>query len=421
MSIIKITGSGAYEHTQETNHSLEYLKRTLTEHKLKPTLDHPDGSVTEEKLSAEVRDRMTKHESDIQEFNEKKADKSELDTKADKATVYTKSETDTIFSTKADKATTYTIAQTDTILSTKADKSYTYTKAEVDSIADDVKEKVDDYLIPETSSLSAQLIYVGEHKADRSELPTKVSQLENDKNYVTPEEIQPIYQDINYLDTQTRNLKTTKADKATTYTATETDDMLSTKADKADLDWKLIGEEEVTEADITTAGENGVTVVTIDLGAPIEQWYNETLIRVFIPKSSDLNPTITSGKLKIYMGDTETNSVTGDLACIIVGSQNNNVLVDARYKQEYTITSNWLNKQTLTHSYIAYRGYGASSGYVVNPFQAYNSVEAKSVNSASKRRFLSLLSFYGKAVNGVEEKTMFKYPAGTKISLYGRL
>ena len=114
MSIIKITGSGAYEHTQETNHSLEYLKRALTEHKIKPTLDHPDGSVTEEKLSAEVRDRMNKHESDIQEIS---------NSKADKATVYTKSETDTILSTKADKATTYTATETDDMLSTKADKA----------------------------------------------------------------------------------------------------------------------------------------------------------------------------------------------------------------------------------------------------------------------------------------------------------
>ena len=146
MSIIKITGSGAYEHTQETNHSLEYLKRTLTEHKLKPTLDHPDGSVTEEKLSAEVRDRMSKHESDIQELNEKKVDKSELDTKADKTTVYTKSETDTILSTKADKATTYTIAQTNTILSTKADKAYTYTKAEVQSKENELIEVLDEVL-----------------------------------------------------------------------------------------------------------------------------------------------------------------------------------------------------------------------------------------------------------------------------------
>lgn len=250
MSIIKITGSGAYEHTQETNHSLEYLKRTLTEHKLKPTLDHPDGSVTEEKLSAEVRDRMNKHESDIQEIS---------NSKADKTIVYTKSETDTILSTKADKADTYT-------------------KAEVDSIADDVKEKVDDYLIPETSSLSAQLIYVGEHKADRSELPTKVSQLENDKNYVIQEEIQPIYQDINYLDTQTRNLEAKKADKFDTYTATETDDMLSTKADKADLDsinslinknFELIATQTVSP-DTDGSLPNAIEFTVDDNGEPFE-------------------------------------------------------------------------------------------------------------------------------------------------------
>ena len=287
MSIIKITGSGAYEHTQETNHSLEYLKRTLTEHKLKPTLDHPDGSVTEEKLSAEVRDQMNKHESDIQELNEKKADKSELDTKADKTIVYTKSETDTILSTKADKATTYTIAQTDTILSAKADKADVLSLQElatlnnehvmthdtdIRNLTEDKANKTDVYFLQQWCD------NLNENKADRSELPTKVSQLENDKNYVTPEEIQPIYQDINYLDTQTRNLKTTKADKATTYTATETDDMLSTKADIADLDsinslinknFELIATQTVSP-DTDGSLPNAIEFTVDDNGEPFE-------------------------------------------------------------------------------------------------------------------------------------------------------
>lgn len=97
-------------------------------------------------------------------------------------------------------------------------------------------DDVDVILADNINAIANEVISNTENKADRSELPTKVSQLENDKNYVTPEEIQPIYQDINYLDTQTRNLEAKKADKLDTYTATETDDMLSTKADKADLD-----------------------------------------------------------------------------------------------------------------------------------------------------------------------------------------
>ena len=410
MSIIKITGSGAYEHTQETNHSLEYLKRTLTEHKLKPTLDHPDGSVTKEKLSAEVRDRMNKHESDIQEIS---------NSKADKATVYTKSETDTILSTKADKATTYTIAQTDTILSTKADKADTYTKAEVDSIADDVKEKVDDYLIPETSSLSAQLIYVGEHKADRSELPTKVSQLENDKNYVTPEEIQPIYQDINYLDTQTRNLEAKKADKFDTYTATETDDMLSTKADKADLDWKLIGEEVVTAADITAAGEAGVTAVTIDFGKPIDSWYSETMVITAIPISSAIN-NFTNGKLCVLFGKTEEGAINrSDGSPALVASQGNNALLTPAWNQQHIITSNWLGKKDLTHSYVNYKGYNAATGYTVSPYTTES--WSNKANSILNCRYLAVIGSYNVPNTNPVKKIIFKFPAGSKISIYGRM
>lgn len=66
-------------------------------------------------------------------------------------------------------------------------------------------------------------------KADRSELPTKVSQLENDKNYVTPEETESFvhsdtlasdYYNANYIDNIVNevssaigNIKETKADK----------------------------------------------------------------------------------------------------------------------------------------------------------------------------------------------------------------
>ena len=351
---------------------------------------------------------MNKHESDIQELNEKKADKSELDTKADKATVYTKSETDTILSTKADKATTYTIAQTDTILSTKADKAYTYTKAEVDSIADDVKEKVDDYLIPETSSLSAQLIYVGEHKADRSELPTKVSQLENDKNYVIQEEIQPIYQDINYLDTQTRNLEAKKADKFDTYTAAETDDMLSTKADKADLDWKLIGEEVVTDADITAAGEAGVTAVTIDLGAPIEQWYKETRIDIIIPASTDIN-SVNNG-LFVCMGATEALSLNSDSGCVLMRSQGNTYAVlQYQYLNQIIFHTVWDKALPLYSLFVnsPYNGYA----------YAYNVYGATTFKQKTKTAIgCQFISVSTKSNVGI-----FKFPAGTKISIYGRM
>ena len=421
MSIIKITGSGAYEHTQETNHSLEYLKRTLTEHKIKPTLDHPDGSVTEEKLSTELRDRMSKHESDIQELNEKKADKSELDTKADKTTVYTKSETDTILSTKADKATTYTIAQTDTILSTKADKADVLSLQElatlnnehvmthdtdIRNLTEDKANKTDVYFLQQWCD------NLNENKADRSELPTKVSQLENDKNYVTQEETESFvhsdtlasdYYSSNYIDNIVNEVSNT----------------LSTKADKADLDWKLIGEEEVTEADITAAGETGVTAVTIDFGKPIDSWYSETMVITAIPISSAIN-NFTNGKLCVLFGKTEEGAINrSDGSPALVASQGNNALLTPAWNQQHIITSNWLGKKDLTHSYVNYRGYNAATGYTVSPYTTES--WSNKANPVLNCRYLAVIGSYNVPNTNPVEKIIFKFPAGSKISIYGRM
>lgn len=58
----------------------------------------------------------------------------EMPTKADVATTYTKSETDALLALKADQATTYTKAETDTLLASKADTATTYTKTETDTL-----------------------------------------------------------------------------------------------------------------------------------------------------------------------------------------------------------------------------------------------------------------------------------------------
>ena len=57
----------------------------------------------------------------------------ELDNKADKKDVYTKTETDTKLADKADKNSVYTKTETDTKLASKADKNSVYTKTETDT------------------------------------------------------------------------------------------------------------------------------------------------------------------------------------------------------------------------------------------------------------------------------------------------
>ena len=109
-----------------------------------------------------------------------KADSADVDTalalKADKADTYTKSQVDTALSAKAnisdvtaslalkaDKADTYTKTEVDTALGLKADKATTYTKSEVDT------------------ALAL--------KADETDLPTKTSDLTNDSDYQTGEQV----------------------------------------------------------------------------------------------------------------------------------------------------------------------------------------------------------------------------------------
>lgn len=65
----------------------------------------------------------------------------ELDNKADKKDVYTKTETDTKLDNKADKNSVYTKTETDAKLANKADKTNVYTKTETDTNLDKKADK----------------------------------------------------------------------------------------------------------------------------------------------------------------------------------------------------------------------------------------------------------------------------------------
>ena len=197
------------------------------------------------------------------------------------------------------------------------------------------------------------------------------------------------------------------------------DDMLSTKADKADLDWKLIGEEEVTEADITAAGEAGVTAVTIDFGKPIDSWYSETMVITAIPISSAIN-NFTNGKLCVLFGKTEEGAINrSDGSPALVASQVNNALLTPAWNQQHIITSNWLGKKDLTHSYVNYRGYNAATGYTVSPYTTES--WSNKANSILNCRYLAVIGSYNVPNTNPVEKIIFKFPAGSKISIYGRM
>ena len=113
---------------------------------------------------------------------------------------------------KADKSTTYTKTEVDNLLSPKATTEY------VDGQIDLVEQSIASEVETINNALSL--------KADKTEIPTKVSELENDSGYLTEHQDISGKADITYVDSELAK----KADKSTTYTKTEVDNLLSPKA-----------------------------------------------------------------------------------------------------------------------------------------------------------------------------------------------
>ncbi len=131
-----------------------------------------------------------------------KADKSDLDGKADKDSVYTKDETDEKLDGKADK----------TALDSKADKADLDGKADKDSVY--TKDETDEKLDGKADKTAL------DSKADKADLDGKA-----DKDSV-------------YTKDETDGLLADKANKDNIYTKAETDSKLDKKADKTALDEK---------------------------------------------------------------------------------------------------------------------------------------------------------------------------------------
>lgn len=316
-------------------------------------------------------------------------------------------------------------------------------------------------------------------KADRSELPTKVSQLENDKNYVSNTDYATAdvggvvkvgqYQKGLYIIPDTKQLSIYGAEKNDVETKTTSprpilpyrvdyavsksthqtmndeydtttmyvndasmvgaqgqlpasynavkayvDDMLSTKADKSDLDWKLIGETETTEEYVES--------VILDFGEPIEKWYRETRIDIFIPKTWDsqnqigLNSkngamNITFSQTESGTGDVGDGAVNSGITLPLVASQSNAYAPLLNSCNHYgTVITEWDKNGKPIYSHILILGFGARS----YPYTAYGISRYQDNFNIKKKQFLALQ-------NQPKTSYAFKFPAGTKISLYGRL
>jgi hypothetical protein len=149
-----------------------------------------------------------------------KADKSDLDGKADKDSVYTKDETDEKLDGKADK----------TALDSKADKADLDGKADKDSVY--TKDETDEKLDGKADKTAL------DSKADKSDLDGKA---DKDSVYTKDETDEKLdgKADKTALDSKADKADLDgKADKDSVYTKDETDEKLDGKADKTALDSK---------------------------------------------------------------------------------------------------------------------------------------------------------------------------------------
>ena len=182
------------------------------------------------------------------------------------------------------------------------------------------------------------------------------------------------------------------------------------------LEWKLIGEAQITQEAIDEAGEDGITAITIDLGKKMtvnDKWYGETMIEIKIPQCDDLN-SFNMGRLRVFFGGTEAQATTGSGGLCVVAVATSNALFTPAWKQQHIITSNWTDKQYLTHSLISYRAYNAAQGYTVAPYITLNSTTNSATSSIVGRRFLGVAAIEGSSAANA------KLPVDTTVKLYGR-
>ena len=152
------------------------------------------------------------------------------DLKADKATTYTKTETNNLLGEKADASTTYSKTETDGLLSAKADVSTTYTKSEVDT-------KVD-------AKADSDEVYT------KTETDTKLNSKANSADV--------------YTKTQTDTKLNSKADSSSVYTKTQIDTKLNSKADSSSLANYYTKSETYTKDEVDSLVEAKVAFQVVD-------------------------------------------------------------------------------------------------------------------------------------------------------------
>ncbi len=228
-AVINITPQSYSEQAVEENWAGEFAKRIMETHKTSPVLDHPDGSVTEEKLSQGVKKMISAATEEAhtatETANDAKAVAQSAKASADNAVseagnAYDKSldadskAVNAVNIANTAKAKAETAEQRAISAETKADAAVVSASGAVqkaENAQSDLQKHSKDTNIHTTDAEKevwnnkAEKVHAHNEYAKLTDVPSKVSELENDSGYLTE------HQDISG-----------KANKTTITTSTDT-------------------------------------------------------------------------------------------------------------------------------------------------------------------------------------------------------
>ena len=167
-----------------------------------------------------------------------------------------------------------------------------------------------------------------------------------------------------------------------------------------ELNYELIGETTVTEADITEAGEEGITRIVLgNESEHIFSKYKHLAIELYLPVSSSIN----SANSAIVINAWNSLDASQSAATSILWS-NSTSLIALSYTSNYYYS----------FYYDDYGKFAVSKGYKSsgNNIKAYTSsaVGAPSNVGHTQKKYIIIRSYYDD----------FKFPSGTRVSVYGR-
>ena len=169
---------------------------------------------------------------------------------------------------------------------------------------------------------------------------------------------------------------------------------------------RLYDRVEITADDVTAAGEEGITYLTIGSNNIDLTKYNDLLLKIYIPIST--NPA--DGMIRVYM--TPTNGYSDADAGMLIGTQSTSIstacTVQPARNNIFAIQGTFTG-DTFLYGQVMKNGYSSSYGYA-GVQNAWTNIDAR-MKKSEKHYF---------HIEAYNRDNGFKFPAGTWVEVYGR-